>query len=432
MGAAEIIDRNKKDFTIQIKIPYGKSMLEAEEQIQRCINEAGALGTGELLEQFDTDGSPIRIGDSNWTSKGKVEKTYQTPFGETEIARHVYQSSQGGRIFCPLERDARIILTATPKFAKILSSKYSEFGSSRVIKDLSENHGRDVARSFVQNVCDAIGVVAFAKEAEWQYDLPEMDKAVHSISVGLDGTCMLLSEDGYRQAMVGTIAFFDKDGERQHTIYTAAAPESGKQTFLGRLDNEVKRVQVAFPKAKYIGLADGARDNWDFLESRTNTQILDFWHASEYLTKASEVMFKGKSRSDEKKLWLEEACHDLKNKHRSAARLLHEIKDFCGSKRLIAEDKEKIKSTITYFTNNKDKMNYASAVEHNLPIGSGVTEAACKVIVKQRLCGAGMKWGVRGAAVVLSLRAVNSTAGRWDQFWNKIDQYGFPLVAEAA
>jgi hypothetical protein len=71
-------------------------------------------------------------------------------------------------------------------------------------------------------------------------------------------------------------------------------------------------------------------------------------------------------------------------------------------------------------------MNYAQALEHNLPIGSGVTEAACKVLVKQRLCGAGMKWGGRGAAVVLSLRALNYTPSRWDQFWNKIDRYGFP------
>ncbi len=432
MSAAKIVGRNKKDFTIQIKIPYGKSMLEAEEEIQRCLNEAGSLSTGEVLEQFDTDGSPIKIGDSNWTSKGKVEKTYQTPYGETEIKRHVYQSSQGGRIFCPLERDARIILTATPKFAKVLSSKYSEFGSSRVIKDLGENHGREVARSFVQNVCDAIGAVAFAKEADWQYELPKMEKPVHSVSVGLDGTCMLLSEDGYRQAMVGTIAFFDRDGERQHTIYTAAAPESGKETFLSRLNNEVDRVKAAFPKAKYIGLADGARDNWDFLESRTDIQVLDFWHASEYLAKASEVMFKGKSKSEEKKLWLEQACHDLKNKHRSAARLLSEVENFCEGKRFLAEDKEKIQSTVTYFTNNKNKMNYASCVEQNLPIGSGVTEAACKVIVKQRLCGAGMKWGTRGAAVVLSLRSVNNTEGRWEQFWNKVDQYGFPVVPEAA
>ena len=143
-------------------------------------------------------------------------------------------------------------------------------------------------------------------------------------------------------------------------------------------------------------------------------------------------MFKGKGKSQEKKLWMEQACHDLKNKHRSATRLLNEIEAYSQGKRFLPEEKEKIQSTITYFTNNKNKMNYASCVEQKLPIGSGVTEAACKVIVKQRLCEAGMKWGTRGAAVVLSLRTINNTAGRWDQFWNKIDQYGFPVASIAS
>jgi len=44
-------------------------------------------------------------------------------------------------------------------------------------------------------------------------------------------------------------------------------------------------------------------------------------------------------------------------------------------------------------------MNDASCVTQNLAIGSGVTKAACKVIVKQRVCD-GMKGGTRGAAVV--------------------------------
>jgi hypothetical protein len=415
-----------------VKVPYAKTMLESEELIQRSLNEVGSLSTGESLKQFDTDGKPILMGDIKWTAKGKIEKTYQTPYGETIIERFVYQSSKGGRIFCPLERDARIILTATPKFAKTLSSKYSEFGSSRVIKDLEENHGRIVARSFVQNVCDAIGVVAFVKEEEWDYELPEMDRPVSSVSVGLDGTCMLMSEDGFRQAMVGTIAFLDKDGNRQHTIYTAAAPESGKELFFKKFDNEIERARNKFPKAKFIGLADGAKDNWDFLGARTDMQVLDFWHATEYLAKTSEVMFKGKGKIGAKQQWLSDACHDLKHKYRSASKLLSEAESFKEKNKMNAEDRDKIKSMITYFTNNKNKMNYASNTEENLPIGSGVTEAACKVIVKQRLCGAGMKWGSRGASVVLSLRAINSSEGRWSQFWNKIDRFGFPLVPEAA
>jgi hypothetical protein len=429
MAAANLIECKEDHCVIQITVPFGKSMLASEDSIQSCLNEAGVLATGKALEKFDTDGSPIIMGDVKWTSKGKITKPYQTPYGETIIERHVYQTSSGGRGFCPLERDARIILTSTPRFAKVISSKYSEMGSSRVIEDLEGNHGRKIARSFMQNICDAIGAVAFAKEEDWKYALPEMEKAIHSISVGLDGTCMLMTEDGYRQAMVGTIAFYDREGERQHTIYTAAAPEYGKATFLGRLETEIERVKTKFPKAHYIGLADGAKDNWDFLIPHTQRQIVDFYHAAGYLGKAAEVMFKGEDKQTENREWLDQACHDLKNKQKSAGRLLHEIEEYKDEKRLKKDDREEMDKVVSYFTNNKNKMNYAEALEENLPIGSGVTEAACKVIVKQRLGGSGMKWGGRGAAIVLSLRALNYSTGRWDQFWNKIDQYGFPVAA---
>jgi len=54
----------------------------------------------------------------------------------------------------------------------------------------------------------------------------------------------------------------------------------------------------------------------------------------------------------------------------------------------------------------------------------GVTEAACKTLVKQRLCASGMRWKRKGAGIVLSLRALTHTVGRWTQFWQKIDQFG--------
>ena len=57
----------------------------------------------------------------------------------------------------------------------------------------------------------------------------------------------------------------------------------------------------------------------------------------------------------------------------------------------------KIKAALTYFQNKQPLMNYALHLEQNLPIGSGVTEAACKTIVKQRLCCEGMKWKEAGA-----------------------------------
>ncbi len=69
-------------------------------------------------------------------------------------------------------------------------------------------------------------------------------------------------------------------------------------------------------------------------------------------------------------------------------------------------------------------MNYALHINEQLPIGSGVTEAACKTLVKQRLCGSGMRWKMKGAKVVLSLRALVQTTNRWQQFWDKIIQAG--------
>ena len=104
-----------------------------------------------------------------------------------------------------------------------------------------------MARSFVQNVADAVATVALAQEESWEYALPEMEHPVTTISLGLDGTCLLMCEDGWREAMVGTIGFYDRAGERQHTIYMAATPEYGKATFLDRMDREVERVKAAYP-----------------------------------------------------------------------------------------------------------------------------------------------------------------------------------------
>jgi len=35
-----------------------------------------------------------------------------------------------------------------------------------------------------------------------------------------------------------------------------------------------------------------------------------------------------------------------------------------------------------------------------------------------------MRWKTKGAKIVLSLRALTNTAGRWAQFWQKIDPFG--------
>jgi hypothetical protein len=423
---AKIVKRTKKGFTISIEIPYADSVLGSEELIQSQINKAGSLATGEVLMQYDTDGSPIIVDGIKMTSKGLIPKTYQTPYGTVRIERHIYQGPLGGRCHCPLEKEARIIITATPKFAKMVSSKYSDFGAGRVRKDLKDNHGRKVSKSVIQDISDVVGSIASLKNETWEYELPELEKEVETVTVGLDGTAMIMAEDGNRQAMTGTIALYDKDGSRLHTIYNAARPEYGKDIFLAGMEREIQRIKNSCPGAKYVGLADGAKDNWPFLEKHTDKQIIDFYHASGYVGNAGNAVFKDKA---EGKKWIEENCHILKNRVGGPDEIHLKIINFSEHKFSNEKDREQVETAVTYFNNNKHRMEYAENIKDNIPIGSGVTEAACKVIVKQRMCNSGMKWGNHGASVVLTLRCLNYSVGRWKQFWNNIDRYGLSLAA---
>lgn len=411
---------------LAIEFTLGGSMLDCEERIQEAINATGRVATEQALARFDTDGTPIVLGEVKWTSKGQEPKAYQTPYGEVEVSRHVYQTPVGGKTYCPLDQEARIVVTSTPKFAKQVSWKFAQGSSVAVQRDLAENHGRPVSRSYLQGVAEAVGAVAQAKEEVWSYATPKPAATVASIAIGIDGTCMLLCEEGYREAMVGTLSLYDRQGERLHTTYVGASPEYGKETFLARMDREIGHLQALYPEVDYVGVADGAAENWCFLEPYTDRQILDFYHATGYLANAAQAAFpRNKAKRQD---WLDDRCHTLKHKQGAAGRILNEMESFLD-KPLSKTVREKLDAAITYFRNHKHQMNYAYYRVQALPIGSGVTEAACKTLVKQRLCNSGMKWKDQGARVVLSLRALVLTEGRWGQFWDKINQYGVPIFA---
>jgi hypothetical protein len=412
--------------TLEVKVDVSGSMLTAEEAILSGLNEAGCVATGEALKRFDTDGSQIVTGGVKWFSKGRLPKTYQTPYGEVEVARHVYQRSVGGETFCPLERDARVVVTSTPRFAKMTTHKMANGASPAVQTDLAENHGRRVSRAYLQDLTEAVGSIAQAKEELWEYETPKLDKPIKSVAIGMDGTCMLLCDGGYREAMTGTISLYDKAGERQHTIYLGATPEYGKATFQERMTREIARIKRLYPDAAYVGVADGAKANWDFLKPHVDIQILDFYHATQYLADVASAVIP--DREVDRMQWLDDRCHDLKHKHGAAARLLKEMEGM-REKSLTQPAREKLDSAITYFRNHHHQMRYARYRANALPIGSGVTEAACKTLIKQRLCRSGMKWIERGARIILSLRALVLTPQRWSQFWSKINQYGISIPA---
>lgn len=424
----EVIKNNGSKITVQVEVDLTGSLLDMEQSIQDAVNEVGTLATEQALACFDTNGAPIQIGNVKMTSKGKVKKRYETPYGTVDLERHVYQTSTGGKTYCPLDEKARIITSSTPRFAKIISHKYAKESAKSVAEDLSNNHGRHVARSFLQNVVEVIGSIAEATEEEWMYATPEQKEPVATVAISLDGTCVLMRKDGYREAMTGNISLYNKQGERLHTIYIGAAPEYGKEKFLERFEKEIYAIKLQYPNAKYIGIADGAKLNWKFLEKHTRYQILDFYHATEYLAKAAKAKFPRFSDEAKRKEWLDDACHSLKHEENAATTLLKEITDI-PIKGLSCENKDKLKAAISYFTNQKSRMYYNQYREMNIPIGSGVTEAACKTLVKQRLCQSGMKWGEKGARLLLCLRALVCTPSRFDQFWERINVTGLSGLA---
>lgn len=416
---AEIIKSDSKSVTIQVTIPLKEEMLSSEELIQEGINRAGLLATQYALSRFDTDGTPIEVDKRKYTSKGLQSKTYQCPFGEFELCRHVYQSNEGGKTYCPLDNDARILVFSTPKFSKMVSNKYSQAGSLQVKRDLDENHGRRISRTYIQGISNAVADVASTRP--WKYSTGVEASDVSVIGVSLDGTCMLLREDGWRQAMVGSISLYNPEGERIHTTYLAQSPEYGKETFYGEFTKEIDIIKKTYRGKRCIGVADGAADNWKFLESFVDLQVLDFFHAAEYLGKVSKAAFK---RKFEGKQWLEASCHTLKHENGGAGILLKEMKGMTKRK-ISAEKKKEINSAVTYFTNHLNQMNYSSYLSQKIPIGSGVIEAACKVIIKQRMCNSGMRWTDEGAKNILVLRCFNETDGKWKQFWDKITKMGY-------
>lgn len=315
----------------------------------------------------------------------------------------------------PLESRGRFLGGSnTPRFGKVVSWKYAHLSAQRVCDDLSLNHGRHLSTKLVQSVSAQVEELAMDKEFEWRYDLPEFSEVVSHVSIGRDGTTTAIRSEGYRETMCGTISFYNAKGDRLHTIYAACAPEYGKKTFDSVLDMEIGHVKEKFPQIAYIGLADGARDNWIYLSKHAEVEILDFYHATEYLANASAVMWRD---AKVRKTWLDDVCHALKHDPKAAKKTLTELREWTQQNAHC--EHQAVQKAITYFGNNLERMNYAKYQKMGYPIGSGVTEAGCKTLVKQRLCQSGMRWNLDGAQGMLITRALVSTTGRWDQFWAK-------------
>jgi hypothetical protein len=85
---------------------------------------------------------------------------------------------------------------------------------------------------------------------------------------------------------------------------------------------------------------------------------------------------------------------------------------------------------LEYFSNNRQRMDYAYFRSVGLCVGSGVVEAGCRVVIAQRLKRSGMFWGANGANAIIALRC-SLFSNAFDDFWtrHKENNYMVPRMA---
>ena len=68
------------------------------------------------------------------------------------------------------------------------------------------------------------------------------------------------------------------------------------------------------------------------------------------------------------------------------------------------------------YLRKRSGLEYRGYRRDDLPIGSGVTEAACKTVFTQRLKQSGMTWKVEGGQWIVNLRVIH-LSGAWSDVY---------------
>lgn len=137
--------------------------------------------------------------------------------------------------------------------------------------------------------------------------------------------------------------------------------------------------------------------------------MVDFYHAALYVQQLADALF-GDTKKGRK--WARRMRRRLKEKD-GLKRILQAATYHRQMRRLSAKRESAFEKAYGYLRSNRKWMAYWHYQGVGLPIGSGVTEAACKTVFTQRLKQSGMRWEVLGGQVVVTLRVV-LLSGVWE------------------
>jgi hypothetical protein len=168
--------------------------------------------------------------------------------------------------------------------------------------------------------------------------------------------------------------------------------------------------------SKLIAVTDGGNGLEEALQrnlAEDLTTILDWYHAVEHLSDFAKVWHARDEPARSR--WEHEAKGILYEQGGEA--LLAYLRGLELPPRAAAPVREELRQLIGYFENNRHRTDYPTYRANGWDIGSGPTEAGCKII-GERLKGSGMRWVEDGAATVAALRALYVSGGKvWDGFW---------------
>jgi len=431
------------------------SMCEFETQIAEQVRELARQlmeRVLNLLEAADPQTMPphaqFQAGGYRRLNQKTRNAHVGTLFGSIELWRYPYRYWHRGmpeQCLFPLEMQLGLLQGATPALADAVGRYMAQAGATQqsVLERLKSQHrlcwGTERLRDLTHDL--AQGFQGLTEEFQVRRILELLEKAEHSrgrcrpvLSVGRDG--VTLREYRYRffeHATVGTVAVYDRAGNRLGTVYLAFPPQLGQAQMTARLTALLREIlqrwQGPLPRLTYV--TDAGENETKYYRTvlrsmqhpRTGEKlhwfrIIDYYHAAERIWTMAAALFG--PDNPQGRSWALRMCRLLK-KSSGPSRVLHSAAALRGRRRLSKSRAAEYRKAYNYIRCRSKFMQYHEYKRWNLPLGSGVTEAACKTVVAQRLKLSGMRWGKAGSQMILNLRVV-LLSGIWQPLYREFLQ----------
>ena len=408
--------------------PTPPHTLDFERQLSQLLREVGRRIMPWALNQLEPkaeDDAPSRIEFDHrlYRRRRQCPNSVATLFGPVTLRRRLYEPIRGrARSIHPLELRLGIEAgLATPALAERVGHWATDHAQADVLTMLQTDHGIKGSCSSLRKVLGSLqtGMAPHHEPAQLEQLLRWLEQARTStgrfrptLSVGRDGIFMPLRHGVWQEGAAATISVLDRQGKRVGTAYLGQMPEPGQGTMsdplsrllkviLSHVDSQSLRLVYVtdegdHPSTSYHQVLKkmvDPRRPWRRLEW---IRIVDFYHACEYVQKLADTIF---GAGVEAQKWAKEMRHVLKAKQDGIARILKSASALRRSRGLCGEVKVYHKAYL-YVKKRTQWMRYHLYKRQKLPLGSGITEAGCKIVLTQRLNRSGMSWSIVGGHVM--------------------------------